>query len=154
MRIRTAVIGFVILGLLSCSNNETDINSLKDGSSLTTLSGTWKVISFADYNLNSVEVKDQENSWGLDIIVTFDDSSSPDVLSGKNTTNTITGDFNYTGIRKFRVNQLSTTKVAQPIWANKFSQAILDTDINYFISDSELIIYYDNNTKSMTMKRE
>ena len=154
MRIQALIIGLTILGQVSCSDSEIAIDSLKDNSSQTSLNGTWKVISFEDYNLNTVEVKDQANSWGLDIVVTFDDTSTPSVLSGKNTTNTIAGDFNYTGIRKFKVNLLNTTKVAQPVWANKFSEAILDTNISYNISGSELTVYYDNNTKNMKLKRE
>jgi K+-transporting ATPase A subunit len=44
-------------------------------------------------NDDPVETKTQQNSLGLDIIISFDDTSDPHKMSGKNTTNTIYGEF-------------------------------------------------------------
>ena len=118
MRTWTAIIGLVLFGQLSCSNEELDIKSFNDDSSITTLNGTWKVLSFESYTDNIREFKNQENSSGLDIIINFDDTKDPNELSGTNTTNTVFGEFEYIGTRKFKINNYGTTEVAQPVWAD------------------------------------
>ena len=154
MRVKTLIIVFALFGLLSCSKEDVDINSFNDDSSITTLNGTWKVLSFEDYTDNSRELKTQENSRGLDIIINFDDTKDPNELSGKNTTNSVSGEFEYIGTRKFKVSNYFTTRVGQPVWADKFNQAILDGDVNFKINGTELQIYYDNETKSVTLTKD
>jgi hypothetical protein len=153
MSIRTLTIA-LLFGQLSCSTNDTDINSFADDSSINTLNGTWKVISFENYTNDSREFKNQENSRGLDIIITFDDTKDPNELSGTNTTNTVLGEFEYIGTRKFKTMNYKTTEVAQPVWADKFNQAILDGEVNFKINLVLLRIYYDNETKSVTLTKE
>ena len=154
MRIWTVIIGFVLLGQLGCSNENLDINSFNDDSSIMTLNGTWKVISFENYSDNIREFKNQENSRGLDITINFDDTKDPNELSGTNTTNTVFGEFEYIGARKFKIENYGTTEVAQPVWADKFNHAILDGEVNFKINVMALRIYYDNETKSVTLTRE
>jgi hypothetical protein len=154
MRIRTAIIGLVLFGQLSCSNEDIDIKLFNDDSSITTLNGTWKVVSFENYTDNSQEFKNQENSRGLDIIINFDDTKDPNELSGTNTTNTVFAEFEYIGTRKFKINNYGTTEVAQPIWADKFNQAIIGGELYFKISVTGLRIYYDNETKSVTLTRD
>ena len=154
MRIWTVIIGFVLLGQLGCSNENLDINSFNDDSSIMTLNGTWKVISFENYSDNIREFKNQENSRGLDITINFDDTKDPNELSGTNTTNTVFGEFEYIGARKFKIENYGTTEVAQPVWADKFNQAIIDGEVNFKINVTGLRIYYDNETKSVTLTRE
>ena len=154
MRILTTiVIGLVILGQLSCSSDNIDINIFKDDSSLT-LDGTWKVLSFEDYSTNTTEFKTQENSWGLDIIVTFNDNLNPKLFSGKVTTNSVAGEFEYVGQRQFKLSRYGTTFVGQPIWADKFGTAVLDGDVSFKVNSEKLRIYYNNKTKSVTLTRE
>ena len=96
----------------------------------------------------------QEDSRGLDIIIKFDDTKDPNELSGTNTTNTVFGEFEYFGTRKFKVNNYGTTEVAQPVWADKFNQAIIDGEVNFKINVTGLRIYYDNDAKSVTLTRD
>ena len=154
MRTWTVIIAFTLFGQLSCSNEDFDIKSFNDDSSITTLNGTWKVLSFENYTDNIREFKNQENSRGLDIIINFDDTKDPNELSGTNTTNTVFGEFEYLGTRKLKINNYGTTEVAQPIWADKFNQAILDGEVNFKINVTGLRIYYDNETKSVTLTRQ
>ena len=154
MRSWTPVIAFLVFGQLGCSNEDLDINSFKDESSITTLNGTWKVLSFEDYSNHSREFKNEENSRGLDIIVTFDDTKDPNELSGINTTNTIAGKFDYTGSRDFEISTYGSTYVAQPAWADKFNQAVLDGELSFRINAAKLRVYYDNQMKSVTLTRE
>ncbi len=154
MSLKKIIIGLFILGQASCSNDDFDINSFQDDPSITSLNGKWKVISFEDFVENKVEYKNQENSRGLGIIVTFDDTKNPNELSGTNTTNDVIGKFEYTGSRKFKVQNYSTTQVGQPAWADKFNQAILDGEVSLRINATGLRIYYYNKTKSVTLKKE
>ena len=154
MRILTTIIiGLLSLGQLSCSSDDIDISVFNDNPSMT-LNGTWKVLSFEDFMTNTTEFKTQENSWGLDIIVTFNDHMNPKLFSGKVTTNSATGEFEYVGQRQFKLSRYGTTFVGQPIWADKFSSAIFDGDVIFRVNSEKLRIYYDNKTKSVTLTRE
>lgn len=151
MKLRTTIIGLLLFVQLSCSDENIDITDLKDNSLISTLNGTWRVYSFENFTAMTTEHKTQENSWDKDITVTFDDSKSPHELSGTNITNTILGDFNYVGQRQFKMNSLSTTQVGQPDWADMFTDAILDNEASFKINTKQLRIYYDNETKSVTL---
>lgn len=154
MNLRTIIIGLVLLGQLSCSEEEFDINSFRDDSSITTLNGTWKVISFEDFNTEKVEFKTQENSWDRDIIVTFDDTKDPKEFTGRNITNSIFGEFDYVGSRQFKLRRLGTTFAGQPEWADKFGEAVLDGNVAFEVNNEKLRMYYDSKTKSVTLTRE
>jgi hypothetical protein len=154
MTIRQIVIGLVLLGQFSCTSNDISINSFKDDPSITTLNGTWKVVSFDDLTANTTESKTQENSWGKDIIVTFNDNTNPKLFSGKVTTNSVAGEFEYISQRQFKLNRYGTTFVGQPVWADKFGKAVLDGNVTFGINSEELRIYYDSKTKSVTLTRE
>lgn len=154
MRIRIGLIGLLLFGQMSCSSDDIAMNSFMDDSSITTLNGTWKVISFENYTDNSVELKSQENSRGLDIVLTYNDTKKPNEISGTNTTNTVFGEFEYSGLRKFKVTNYSTTEVAQPAWADKFNEAILSRELDFKINTTHLRIYYANNTRSVTLTQE
>lgn len=154
MKIRTTIVGLLLLGLISCSSDDIDINSFRDDSSITTLNGTWKVVSFEDLTTNMTEFKTQENSWGKDIIVTFNDNLDPNLFSGKVTTNSVQGEFEYAGQRQFTLSRYGSTFAGQPVWADKFGTAVLDGNVTFAINSEKLRIYYDNKTKSVTLTRE
>jgi hypothetical protein len=118
------------------------------------LNGTWKVVSFENLSDETVEFKNRENSWNMDITVSFDDSKNPNQITGMVTTNSVFGEFDYVGARQFKVLKLASTFVGQPEWADKFSLAISDGDVSYIINETQLRIYYDNKTKSVTLARQ
>lgn len=154
MRIKAILVGLLLLAQWSCSEENSGPNDFRDDSSITSLNGTWKVKSFEDHNTGIVEYKTQENSWNLDIIVTFDDTKNPHELTGTNTTNEISGEFDYVGQRELSVSDLFSTEVGQPAWADKFIDALIDNDATFKINNEQLRIYFDNNTKSVTLIKE
>jgi hypothetical protein len=154
IRMMKIVFGLLLSGLLSCGDEISDASSFNDDLSIITLNGTWKVISFEDLTTNTVEYKTPENSWDKDIIVTFDDKMSPKLLSGTVTTNSVQGEFEYVGLRGFKINHYGTTYVAQPKWADKFGTAVLDNSASFKINSDRLRIYYGNNSKSVTLTKE
>jgi hypothetical protein len=154
MRMRKVIIGLLLIGQISCSNKDFDINSFMDDSFITSLNGTWRVISFENFSANTVEYKNQENSWDLDIIVTFNDNIYPNLFYGKVTTNSVGGEFEYVGQRQFRLNRYWTTYVGQPVWADKFRIALLDSNVSFRVNRDRLRIYFENKTKSVTLTRD
>jgi hypothetical protein len=137
-------IGFFLIGILSCTNESFD-NSLN---------GSWTVLSFENLAAGTTEFKTQENSWNKDIKIQFQDTENPKIISGTNITNQISGKFSYVGQNQFRVSNLGSTYVAQPKWADEFVVAILDQDLTFKITNNRLVIHYDNNSKSVTLKRD
>jgi hypothetical protein len=143
------------LALMRCANNESyDINQFSDNKNIQTLNGTWKVISFEDHALKKVELPNQENLRGFKIEITFNDTTTPHGIYGINTTNTISGEFEYIQTRKFKVMNLSTTDVGEPDWGKKFTTAILSKNIEFIISSKRLRVYYDQRINSMTLERK
>jgi len=153
MKLQAAIFGLVLLGLLSCSDDDFDSNNFRDDTSITTLNGKWKVVSFEDFTKKTTESKNQENSWGMDIIISFNDTVDPKLFSGRVTTNSVTGEFVYVDKRQFKLLSYASTLVGQPEWADKFGIAVRG-DVTYEISDDRLRIYYDNKTKSVTLIKE
>ena len=143
---------FLVISLGGCAA-DVDIGVFADDPSIKTLNGTWRVKSFEDFNHHTVEFKTQANSRGFDITVTFDDSKQPHEISGENTTNTIWGEFDYIHSRTLTFSHVASTEVAQPPWADQFMDAILQGPVDYKINATTLRIYYDNDTKSVTLVR-
>jgi len=138
------VIGLLLIGIFSCTNDTFD-NSLN---------GSWTVFSFQNLTTGTTEFKTQENSWDKDIKVKFDDTVNPKTLSGTNITNQIFGEFSFVGQNQFKVSNLGSTEVNQPRWADEFLVAILDQSLSFKITSDRLVIFYNNKTKSVTLKRD
>jgi len=138
------VIGLLLIGIFSCTNDTFD-NSLN---------GSWTVFSFQNLTTGTTEFKTQENSWDKDIKVKFDDTVNPKTLSGTNITNQIFGEFSFVGQNQFKVSNLGSTEVNQPRWADEFLVAILDQNLSFKITSDRLVIFYNNKTKSVTLKRD
>ena len=152
--IQIALMGMVLFVPLGCTEifntRGFEDNTFEDDPSISTLNGTWRVTSFENHIDQTVEYKTQENSLGLDIVVTFDDTKNPKELSGKNTTNYFQGEFSYLGNRDLIVTHYYSTEILQPSWADKF-QAIMSGEVHFKINLTELRIYYHDKTKSVTL---
>ncbi|HEY0741002.1 MAG TPA: hypothetical protein VGD40_06040 [Chryseosolibacter sp.] len=147
-------IAFALLSQVSCSSEDVAFKPLEDDPSITTLNGTWKAISFEDYVSGTVETKTQENSWGEDIVLTFDDTTSPGAVRGKITTNAIEATFQYKGARQIHFEDYFTTYVGQPKWADYFKEVILDEQVAFEINNVYLRIFSSDKSKSVTMLRQ
>lgn len=139
---------------VSCSSEEPAIDAFYDDHSIQTLNGTWKVVSFEDFDTKKTEVKTFENSWDEDIVITFDDTKQPGLLAGKNISNMIQARFSYVGDRQLRVTDLVSTYANQPEWSDKFTEAILDNSATFRINVAQLRVYYRNQSKSMTLTKQ
>ena len=147
----------LIVTLISCADHGIErLDSLVQRQQIQSLNGTWKVISFEDLSTQEILLQTQENSWGYDIVITFDDTKDPGKIFGKNTTNSVSGEFEYTSETTFKLNGLNSTKIGQPEWGNKFSAAIFNDNnaVDFEIDNSKLKIYYKNKSNSVTLVKQ
>ncbi|MBD0258909.1 MAG: hypothetical protein ICV83_24590, partial [Cytophagales bacterium] len=100
--------------LICCGNPDDEM------SANTRLNGTWKVIAYEDQANHTRIVKDDANSQGLDVVLTFEG----DRISGKSTTNQVNGRFSYTGTRQVRIDEYGGTEISEPRWGRMFGEAV------------------------------
>ena len=134
--------------ILICCSKDKDVTPLS-------IKGTWKVESYQDLVTNSSIVKTNENSWdGMDVILTFDDSSKPYEIRGKNTSNYINGVFTYVNNGEINISHLTTSYADEPEWGFLFTRAYLKGLKEFVIIDNKLTIFYDNKTKCIIFVKE
>ena len=154
MRLATLISGLVIFLHLGCSQDDPGPESFRDDPEINTLNGTFKLFSIDDYQDNSRILKTDDNSDGLDVIITFDDTKDPHEFTGTSTTNLIFGQFEYSGLRKVKILQYSSTEVMQPEWADMFNDAMGSGELDFKINSTGLRLYYANGTKGITLVRQ
>lgn len=141
------IIGIVIFSI-SCEKDLVT-RDIDDDASITAIKGTWIVVSYEDYEKNSVIKKTDVDSWnGLDVILTF----TTDSLYGTNTTNSVSGIFTISE-RTIHVISYGGTKVGQPEWGNMFSDCVHILE-SYRINNNQLRFYYNNSKNSVTFNRQ
>ena len=124
----------------------------KDNELLTyDLTGDWRVVSFENYVTSEVVTKTEGNTWTQynngDITVNF----SRTVISGKNVTNTFSGNYVVDQNGNIGVSDVGWTKMGEPEWGRLF-HAILDAE-TYEIRDSYLVIFYNQKKNSITFEK-
>lgn len=144
-----------LLLLFSCEEDRLETSSFFDNTNLSSIAGTWKVVSFEDYKDNTVITKTTENSMnGADVLITFNDTDTPFRFWGVNTTNQISGTFAYSPAeRTLQVLSLDSTEINQPEWGDRFSEAIHKVR-SYKINEQQLRLYYNNRENSITLVRQ
>ena len=143
---------FLMLPLCwACNDDELGFT---DNPALQSVAGTWKVISFEDHLADERTYKTEENSRGLDIILTFDDSVTPHTIKGGNTTNSIWGTFENQRPKAIQIEALGSTNVGQPEWGDLFSSVISQGVGKYEINELQLRIYYNDEKNSVTLIKE
>lgn len=143
----------ILLVLIGCSEPN-DSGLTEKPSALLDLEGTWKAVSFEDYEANTVTYPNTENSFDLDIVVTFDADAKPYNFSGRNTTNDFYGNFEYLAGNRVKVSYFATTKVGQPALANEFCRAMQGEILTVFIEDLRLRLFYEDGRRSVTLIRQ
>lgn len=150
---RTVLICLLIFAQLGCADHDIDMQLFVDDVDIVSMNGTWEVLSFENYADKSREFKTEENSDGLDIVITFDDTKTPHEFSGNNTRNSVVGTFVYPMTRKFKVITYFSTEVAQPIWGDKFNEALASGEMEFKVNKTELRLFYDSGARSVTLSR-
>jgi hypothetical protein len=138
--------------LLSCDE---DLESLviPDDASVTSLNGTWRVMAYQDYRQGGMITQTEENSWGRDVVITFDDTTDPFSISGQNTTNSVFGSFSYSSRRSILVPALGSTKVGQPEWGNLFTRIMRD-ELTFRINSSRLRLHNESEELATFLEKQ
>jgi hypothetical protein len=137
-------IGLFAIGLSGCT--EDDLGN--------SLNGSWTVFSIENVTTGTIEYRTQENSWDKPISIQFDDSGVPNIISGVNTTNRISGHFSFAGPNRLSVSNLVSTYAGQPRWADEFLDAMGDQNLTFITTNDKLVISYNNETRLMTLRRD
>ena len=134
--------------MISC-NNEKDIQTYD-------FSGTWKVISFVDLEASTKILKAENNTWSQfnngDNTISFTklDSTNGHV-SGRNVTNSFSGEFTTDSIGKISISKLIWTEVNEPEWGILF-HTISKAEL-YEIKNNILTIFYNEKKNFITLER-
>ncbi|WKN40952.1 hypothetical protein [Tunicatimonas pelagia] len=150
---RLIACGLLVL-LFGCQDDDLDSINVSDDPSITSLNGTWKVIAYEDLEQGKLITKTEENSWGMDVIVTFDDTTDPPNVSGRNTTNSIGGTFECTGQRLIQTSNIFSTYVGQPKWADKFGEVISKSELQFTINSSQLKLSNTTEQLNVVLEKE
>ena len=149
---------FILMLLFSffvvCKEDDGIDFHVQDDPSISTINGTWRVIAYNEFDTKKVIEKDSTNSWGLDVIITFDDSGDPAKVSGSVTTNRVMGSFKYINDRSFKTNGLASTFVAQPEWADRFVDLFSESDLRFEVNQKRLRIFNDQKQLSALLEKE
>jgi hypothetical protein len=139
--------------LNACTQNEMvtcSFGSEQDNPAITSINGTWKVIAYEDRVNNTRILKDSANSWGgLDVVLTFEGNR----ISGKNTTNQVSGRFSYKGTREISVQEYGGTEISEPKWGMMFGEAVFKFQ-TFTISEQHLTFCYNNGQNSVTLEKQ
>ena len=141
----------VILLLVSCKE-ETPSLDVQHDPNITSIEGIWKLILIEDASGESIS-KTEENSWGLDVLITIEDEGDPFKIYGKNTSNEIFGDFDYLDDRNIQVHAMGSTYVNQPEWGNKFATVFYGAELSFSINNQYLQFYNAEKDMSITLER-
>lgn len=143
-----------ILFLSSCGKSDINVqDGFIDDSSIKSIEGTWKVVSYQDFVNDTSVNKSDVGSDSADVIITFDDKLFKNVLSGTNTANSISGEYRYHNKREIEIKFIVTTLIAEPEWGQMFS-AVSSQIKEFKINSQQLRFYYNSQQNSVTFSRE
>lgn len=145
MRMKLLLLIGTILITVSCEKSQLNYN-FNDDPSIKSIYGTWVVVSYENYAKMAVVRKNDVESWnGMDVVLTF----SIDSLYGRNTTNTVSGNFTLSG-RTIKIIRYGGTKIGQPEWGNMFSDVVYIFE-SFKINENQLKFFFNDNKSSVTL---
>jgi hypothetical protein len=150
-----------VLLTVFCSCKKDSILSFQDDPSITSVYGTWKLISRENYYTNEVFYKQTADVQGYcnssracDIILTFSKINSENKISGHTITNEVYGEFTFDqAMRHFNIVEFGGTKIGEPMWSDNIWKNINHIE-SYKINGQFLRLYLDNKPESLTFERQ
>ena len=109
----------VLASLMIFSCTESGINDIEPH--ITSISGTWKVKTYEDLVTGVVTKKTDENSWGMDVVITFNETTGRNEVTGYVTTNEMSGEFSY-GTNTTLSLSYTVPEINEPEWGKEFHQ--------------------------------
>ena len=143
------------LVLSACASDDAKISSeLTASHAIQRLAGSWKVISFEDHIAGTATFPADEITWGHEIIATFSEGDQANLFTARNTTNTLSGIFEYPEPGTVRFDRVASTKVAQPQWADMFQQVFREPGNEFSVEGDILRIFYEGKGRSVILQRQ
>ncbi len=142
----------VMLLVTGCKKDDVipPASDFRDDPSITSIAGTWKVISYDDLIANSQILQDSANSWGgLDIVLTFDANQ----ITGRKTTNTVWGRFSYQAPREVKIEEFSGSEINEPQWGKMFDGAVSHFK-EFEVNSQYLRFFYNDRKNSVTLQKQ
>lgn len=150
------VFAIAILITSNACKKQNIIQTVFDDEGITSIAGTWKVVSYDDWTNNTQIKKDENNTWTDfnkgDVTISFQDSKPMGDFNGKTVTNTIFGNYTFSNPRKMKVESLGGTKMNQPDWADLFWEHFPKAEA-YAVNNIQLRIFYNSNKNSISFER-
>jgi heat shock protein HslJ len=149
-------LALTMLIALSACKKENIMQAVVDDEGITSIAGTWKVVSYDDWTNNTQITKDENNTWTDfnkgDVTISFQDSKQMGDINGKTVTNTIFGNYTLSNPRKMKVESLGGTRINQPDWADLFWEHFPKAEA-YAVNNKQLRIFYNSNKNSISFER-
>jgi hypothetical protein len=146
----------ILIAVCSCEKDN-PVKAIYDDKNITTIAGTWKVISYDDFTSNTQIKKDTNNTWtnfnNGDVIVTFTDTLPLGRIHGRTVTNEVFGNYTLLGPRTINVENFGGTLINQPDWADFFWENIKKSE-EYSVNNTHLRIFYNSKKNSITFEKE
>ncbi len=115
-----------------------------------TLTGTWNLVCITDLNTNEQNLESEEQNYP--ITLQFTDDGHLGKINGHTTTNDVSGKYELFGENEMIVEKFGGTKVGEHGWGKGF-WATIKQSTSYVFKSNILIIYSENNTKTMRFSR-
>lgn len=146
----------ILIVICGCEK-EKSIQTIVDDKNITTIAGTWKVVSYDDLANNTQITKDTNNTWPKsnngDVIITFQDTIDTGLIDGQTVTNGVSGNYILLNPRKIMVQNFMGTMINQPVWANLFWENFPKSE-EYSVNKTQLRIFYNSNKNSITFEKK
>ena len=151
------IASLTILTVICGCEKEKSIQAIADDKNITTIAGTWKVVSYDDLANNTQITKDTNNTWTKfnngDVTITFQDTQDTGLIDGITVTNGVSGNYILTNPRKISVVKFGGTFINQPDWADLFWENLPRSE-EYSVNKTELRIFYNSNKNSITFEKK
>ncbi len=145
----------ILMAICGCEKEKT-IPIIKDDKEITTIAGTWKVVSYDDFDHNIQITKSTSNTWleinSGDVIITFMDTLSVGHFSGRTVTNGVGGTYTITAPRKINIVDFQGDFAGQPEWADIFWESLPKAEV-FSVNMTQLRIFYNTKRNSITFEK-
>jgi hypothetical protein len=119
------------------------------------LAGSWKVISFDDYETSTKIIKTIDNTWqccnGENTVSFIMSNSTSGTIEGFNVTNSFHGNFAIDQKGRIFIYSVIWTERGEPEWGYLFHS--LEEAETYEIRGGQLIIFYNQKKNSITLQK-
>lgn len=117
------------------------------------INGAWLLISYEDHQTGETIQQTSDNSNGEDVTIHFSETDNINYVTAYDGFNTLSGKYSTFEENNISFTETSTTLVGgAPFWSEHFSTFFF-TELDYYeVNDSQLRIYYEQESKSVVFE--